>query len=331
MLELRGLHKRFGERVALDDLSFVARPARICGFLGANGAGKTTAMRCIFGMLRPDAGRVSWQGRPVGLAVRRRFGYLPEQRGLYPRMRLADQLVYHGRLHGMAKPAARDAAAQLLGELGLEDRASDRLELLSHGNQQRVQLAAALVHDPDLLVLDEPFSGLDPLGVEGMATLLRARARAGAAVVFSSHQLDLVEHLCDDVVLIDRGRLVLDGPLEQVRSGSHSRVVEVTFARPTRWQPEGAELLPDAAADGAEATPAAEPPVDADDQGDGAGPAVARPDDRADARSHRVRARVPVDADPEELVRAARAAGPLTAFAFRPPSLAEIFRAEVRR
>jgi ABC-2 type transport system ATP-binding protein len=291
VLELDGLRKRYGDRRALDGLSFRARAGRLCGFLGANGAGKTTAMRCVFGIVHPDAGRITWRGKPVGPAERIRFGYLPEQRGLYPRMRLADQLTYQGRLHGMTRSAAEAAAARLLDELGLADRAADRVEALSHGNQQRVQLAAALVHDPELLVLDEPFSGLDPLGVESMAGLLRARTEAGAAVVFSSHQLDLVEDRCDDVVLIDQGRLLLDGPLDEVRARAGTRVVEVTFAEPTAWCPA--------------ATSAPPPPA--------------------------ATMTVPADADHEAMVASARAAGTVTGFTFRPPTLAEIFRSAVRR
>src|SRR4051794_19955610 len=167
------------------------------GFVGPNGAGKTTAMRIVLGVLEPDSGEVRWRGRPVTAAARARVGYMPEERGLYPKMRVADQLVDFARLHGLGLPGARAAAATWLERLGLEQVARRRTETLSLGNQQRAQLAAALVHDPELLVLDEPFSGLDPVGVDVLSEVLRERARAGVPVVFSSHQLELVERLCD--------------------------------------------------------------------------------------------------------------------------------------
>jgi ABC-2 type transport system ATP-binding protein len=201
VLEIDALRRCFGAVRALDGLSFSVARGELCGFLGPNGAGKTTAMRAVLGVTRLDGGEVRWDGRPVGRAVRRRTGYLPEERGLYPKMLVAEHLVYLGRLHGLAAADARRRTEQLLGELGLEDRADTEVESLSLGNQQRVQLAAALVHDPELLVLDEPFSGLDPIAVNTMSAMLRRRAEAGAAVVFSSHQLDLVEDLCGTVAV----------------------------------------------------------------------------------------------------------------------------------
>ena len=205
MLAINDLSKTYGDVVALEGCSFTVEPGRMLGFLGPNGAGKTTTMRAIFGLLRPDAGDVPWNGHPIAPEARLRFGYMPEQRGLYPKMKVVEQLVYFGRLHAMSAEA-RAAAEELLDELGLTNR-RDPLDDLSHGNQQRVQLAAALVHSPELLVLDEPFNGLDPIGAETMANVLRSRVAAGAAVVFSSHQLDLVEDLCEDVAIIHRGRL----------------------------------------------------------------------------------------------------------------------------
>ncbi|MDX1449668.1 MAG: ATP-binding cassette domain-containing protein [Acidimicrobiia bacterium] len=230
MLEIDGLHKRYGDVVALDGCSFTVEPGRMVGFLGPNGAGKTTTMRAVFGLLRPDSGDVRWNGLPIDASMRTRFGYMPEQRGLYPKMRVREQLVYFGRLHGMDKDQASHAAERWLTDLGLADRMDDNLEALSHGNQQRVQLAAALVHDPELLILDEPFSGLDPLGAETMANVLRARAAAGAAVVFSSHQLDMVEDLCEDVAVIHRGRIVLQGNVHDLKVQSNRRVLELTLS-----------------------------------------------------------------------------------------------------
>ena len=227
MLELSRLSKRYGEVQALDECSFRVERGRMLGFLGPNGAGKTTAMRSVFNLVRLDRGSVSWRGRPVGQKERLRFGYMPEQRGLYPKMRIGRQLAYLGRIHGMASSDAETAAGRLLEELGLSDRIKDPLEKLSHGNQQRVQLAAALIHDPELLVLDEPFSGLDPFGVETMTDLLRARAAAGTAVVFSSHQLDMVEDLCQDVAIINRGRVALAGEVRQLKMDSPYWVIEL--------------------------------------------------------------------------------------------------------
>jgi ABC-2 type transport system ATP-binding protein len=197
------------------------------GFLGPNGAGKTTTMRAIFGLLRLDRGEVRWNGSVVTQSMQARFGYMPEQRGLYPKMKIAEQLIYFARLHGMSTNAAAEAAERWLTDLGLAERMGDALETLSHGNQQRVQLAAALVHEPELLILDEPFSGLDPMGAETMANVLRARAAAGAAVVFSSHQLDLVEDLCEDVAIIHKGKIVMDGNVHELKTGSNRRVLEL--------------------------------------------------------------------------------------------------------
>ena len=178
------------------------------GFVGPNGAGKTTAMRIVLGVLEPDAGEVRWRGARVDAETRRRFGYMPEERGLYPKMRVLDHLVYLARLHGLGATDARSSALGAVETLGVADRRTDRVESLSLGNQQRVQLAAALVHRPDVLVLDEPFSGLDPVGVDVLSGVLRERADGGVPVVFSSHQLELVERLCESVVLIDHGRVV---------------------------------------------------------------------------------------------------------------------------
>ena len=220
VLELHGLTRRFGETVALRGLSFEVPEGSLYGFVGRNGAGKTTAMRIVLGVLAADAGEVRWRGRPLDREARRRFGYMPEERGLYPKMRVLDQLVHLARLHGFGAAEARRSSEALLERLGLAERAGDRTEALSLGNQQRVQLAAALVHDPELLVLDEPFSGLDPIGIATMAGVLRERAAAGVGVVFSSHQLDLVEEVCEDVVIISRGRVVAEGGIEELKARS---------------------------------------------------------------------------------------------------------------
>jgi len=227
MLEIHGLTKRYGDVTALDGASFTATPGRIVGFLGPNGAGKTTTMRCIFGLARPDSGTVTWAGSIVDRTARLRFGYMPEQRGLYPRMRVGEQLSYFAQQHGLRGREADAAAARWLERMGLADRTKSKLEELSHGNQQRIQLATALVHDPELLVMDEPFSGLDPIGIATMTEVVRERAAAGVGVVFSSHQLDLVEDVCEDVVIIARGRVVAAGPIEDLKAASGRKHLDV--------------------------------------------------------------------------------------------------------
>jgi ABC-2 type transport system ATP-binding protein len=228
VLELHGVSKRYGGVQALDECAFRAAAGRLTGFVGPNGAGKTTAMRVIFGLVSPDSGEARWNGQPIDADVRRRFGYMPEERGLYPRMRVRDQLLFFGRLSGMSASQAGIAADRWLEALGLTDRVAARLDDLSHGNQQRVQLAAALVHDPVLVVLDEPFAGLDPFAMDSMQKLLVQVARAGAAVLFSSHQLDVVEHLCEDVVVINSGRVAMGGRLDDIRDAAASRYIDIT-------------------------------------------------------------------------------------------------------
>ena len=218
VLELVDLHRRFQDVVALDGVSFTVPEGRIVGFVGRNGAGKTTAMRIALGVLQADEGQVRWRGAPVDTAARRRFGYMPEERGLYPKMRVLEQLIYLARLRGTPKAEGRASAERLLETLEVVGDPAARVESLSLGNQQRVQLAAALVHRPELLVLDEPFSGLDPVGVDVLSGVLRRAASDGAAVVFSSHQLELVERLCDAVVLIDLGRIAAQGTIDELRA-----------------------------------------------------------------------------------------------------------------
>lgn len=226
MLEMNDLHKAYGDVKALDGCTFEVEPGQMMGFLGPNGAGKTTTMRAIFGLLKLDHGTVTWKGQPISSDDRLNFGYMPEQRGLYPKMKVADQLAYLGALHGMPQSEARAVGIDWMEKLGLADRIDDSVENLSFGNQQRVQLAAALVHDPTVLVLDEPFNGLDPIGAETMAQVLRDRAHAGATVIFSSHQLDVVENLCDDVAVVNAGRVVMSGNVRDLKSGSPIRILE---------------------------------------------------------------------------------------------------------
>ena len=236
MLEFDGAVKRFDALAALDGCTFEARPGRLTGFLGPNGAGKTTAMRAVFGLLRLDAGTVRWRGAPIVEADRARFGYMPEERGLYPRMRVREQLLYLGQLCGRSSAEVGRVTDLWLERLGVAGRADARVDELSHGNQQRVQLVAALVNEPDLLVLDEPFAGLDPIAMAAMAGLLQELAGAGVTVLFSSHQLDLVEDLCEDVVIIDHGRVVLAGTLDALRAATPERVVDIRYRGPApQW------------------------------------------------------------------------------------------------
>jgi ABC-2 type transport system ATP-binding protein len=290
MLEISDLAKRYGPVVALDGASFTATPGRIVGFLGPNGAGKTTTMRCIFGLARPDRGDVRWQGVTVDRDARLRFGYMPEQRGLYPRMRVLEQLSYFAQQHGMSGKAANAASSRWLERMGLADRAKSKLEELAHGNQQRIQLATALVHDPELLVLDEPFSGLDPIGIATMTEVIRERAAAGVGVIFSSHQLDLVEDVCEDVVIIARGRIVASGAIEALKTASGRQHLEVDVAGAgTRWLDGRSNVTV------------------------------------LDQAGDRVKLLVDRSVDLDALLRQAQAAGEVRMFAYQPPRLSELF------
>jgi ABC-2 type transport system ATP-binding protein len=223
-LELAGLRRTFGEVVALDGLSFSVPAGALFGFVGRNGAGKTTTMRIICGLLSADAGCVTWRGEEIDARMRERIGYMPEERGLYPKMRVRDQLEYFGVLHGLSHAGARRSAEEWLERLGLDDRAASPVEQLSQGNQQRVQLAAALVHEPELLVLDEPFAGLDPIVCDLLTEVLRRQGARGVPVLFSSHQLELVEHICESVAIIDHGRLVACGSVRDLRAGGAPKI-----------------------------------------------------------------------------------------------------------
>ena len=236
VLELEGLRRTYGTLTALDDLSFDVPAGQVVGFLGPNGAGKTTTMRAIFGLTELDAGVVRWNGAPVGQTERRRFGYMPEERGLYPGMVVGEQIEYLGRLHGLSAAEAAAATDSWLERLDIADRRGSKVETLSHGNQQRVQLMAALVHSPELLVLDEPLSGLDPTGIDAIGQVLVDQARAGCCVLFSSHQLDQVEDLCEQVTIIDHGRLVASGTVDELAtSGARRLVVRVEGDRTGQW------------------------------------------------------------------------------------------------
>ncbi|QBR92465.1 ABC transporter ATP-binding protein [Nocardioides euryhalodurans] len=228
MIQTRGLTRRFGEVTAVDDVSFDVPRGLLTGFVGGNGAGKTTTMRMVMGLLGIHGGEVLWDGRAITAADRRRFGYMPEERGLYPKQKIVDQLVYLGELSGLPAGRARRSALSHLERFGLADRAGDRVEKLSLGNQQRVQIIAALMNSPTALILDEPFSGLDPRAVDSMVDLLREETARDTPVLFSSHQLDLVEQLCDRLVVLAAGRVVAQGAVEELRARGPERLRLVT-------------------------------------------------------------------------------------------------------
>jgi len=223
MLEVLNLTRRFGDLVAVDDVSFEVHDGLLTGFVGGNGAGKTTTMRMIMGLLGIDSGRVRWRGREITRSDRRRFGYMPEERGLYPKQKVAEQLEYLGMLSGMSRADARASVHTQLERFGLGDRTDERVERLSLGNQQRVQIVAALMAHPQALILDEPFSGLDPGAVDAMVDLLTEHTAEGVPILFSSHQLDLVERICDRLVILSRGRVVAQGTVEELRTSGPVR------------------------------------------------------------------------------------------------------------
>lgn len=230
MIAIEGISRSFGDRRVLNNVNFTVESGRMTGFVGGNGAGKTTTMRIILGVLSSDAGRVTIDGAELTAVYRARFGYMPEERGLYPKMKVQEQLVYLARLHGLSAAEAKESASALLERLGLTERAHDTLESLSLGNQQRAQIAAALVHKPIALVLDEPFSGLDPMAVDVVVGVLRDYAAQGAPVLFSSHQLDIVERLCDDIVVIGGGEILASGSREQLRAEHAGTSFEIELA-----------------------------------------------------------------------------------------------------
>ncbi|MEE6262395.1 ABC transporter ATP-binding protein [Plantactinospora sonchi] len=290
MLRVSSVNRTFGDRRVLDDISFEVAPGRMTGFVGANGAGKTTSMRIILGLLAADSGTVSWHGAPITRAVRQRFGYMPEERGLYPKMKVREQLTYLGRLYGLGAADARRSVDELLDRMGLTERADDLLETLSLGNQQRAQVAAALVHDPELLILDEPFSGLDPIAVDVVAGVLRERAADGVPVLFSSHQLDVVERLCDDLVIIAAGAVRATGSRTELRSRYAAARYELVVDGDAGWVRDlsGVSIV--------------------------------------DLDGARVVIELADPADDQRVLNAALERGPVRAFAPVVPSLAQIFR-----
>lgn len=240
-LHIDHLNKSYGEHHVLKDMTFTVHPGEIYGFVGSNGAGKSTTMRIALGVLATDSGEVRIGNALINDDLRRLIGYMPEERGLYAKEKIADQLAFFGRLHGMTARKAQSNAESLLEQLGLAERKEDKLQELSLGNQQRVQLAASLIHEPELLILDEPFSGLDPVAVAVMSGILEERARAGVPVLFSSHQLDVVQRLCDRVGIITHGEMKAEGTVEELRTRGSIHYRIDTPAR--HWYPQWANLI----------------------------------------------------------------------------------------
>lgn len=289
-LDVERVSKSFGDVVALREMSFSVAPGELFGFVGSNGAGKTTTMRIALGVLAADSGRITLGGRPIDLDVRRHIGYMPEERGLYPKMRVGEHLHYLARLHGLSKAEAAASVERWTTRLGIDHRLKDHVSSLSLGNQQRVQLAAALVHDPDLLVLDEPFSGLDPVAVDVMSVVLRERCDAGVPVIFSSHQLELVQRLCDRVGIVSQGEMRAIGTVDELRSGSPARLVVRAPEAKAGWAAKIPHVTVISEADGQTVLELA------------------------------------VGADDQRVLRAAMRTGPVHEFALHRPSLTELFR-----
>jgi ABC-2 type transport system ATP-binding protein len=229
-LVLDALTKSFGSVRALDGIGFRVEPGEVFGFLGANGAGKTTTMRIVLDILKPDAGSVTWRGKDSATLPRRTWGYLPEERGLYPRMKVLDQLVFFASLYGIPPRDAAREVREWLERFRIPDYADRRAEELSKGNQQKIQFIAAILHDPDVLLMDEPFVGLDPVNVALLKDAFLEMRDRGKTLVLSTHQMEMVEELCESIVIIDHGRIVVGGPVRDVKRSTGRVVVRLGVA-----------------------------------------------------------------------------------------------------
>jgi ABC-2 type transport system ATP-binding protein len=291
--------KRFGDVVALDDASFSVEPGRIFGLLGANGAGKTTSMRIVLDILRPDAGTVTWQGTPNTDLPRRTWGYLPEERGLYPRMEVGEQLRFFASLYGVSDADARREIGEWLDRFRIPDYLGRRVEELSKGNQQKIQFLAAILHDPDVLIMDEPFTGLDPVNVRLLKEAFLEMKARGKTLIFSTHQMETVEELCETIAIVDQGRVVVSGTVRDVKRAMNRQVVRLA----TDGDDNGAAWLAEL-------------------------PGVEVTADRQDF----LELRVPADQDPELILRRALERGDrVTRFEISDPSLEEVFVEHVGR
>lgn len=287
-LEVRGLRKAYGDIQALDGVNLLVGHGQMVGFLGSNGAGKTTTMRGIIGLTAIDEGSVLWNGAPISIDDRRNIGYMPQERGLYARMRVHEHIAFNGRLAGLDNDVADRRAHEWAERVNLEERKDDLIQELSTGNQQRVQLAVALVHEPALLMLDEPFAGLDPVAITMLTEVMAEQVERGVSVVFSSHQLELVQDLTDDVTIIARGQTLASGKVAELRERSPHRLLAVQWAgAPPSWAPAGSTSLP---------SPRSESLFQVD-----------------------------ADTDPAGLIAEAAQAGPITSVSFEPPGLDEVF------
>lgn len=287
-LQVHGLHKAYGDVQALAGVDLVVERGQMVGFLGSNGAGKTTTMRSIIGLTSIDAGSVSWNGHPISVDDRRSIGYMPQERGLYARMKVHEHIAYFGRLAGLDPKVADSRAHEWAERVNLGDRKDDMIQELSTGNQQRVQLAVALVHEPELLILDEPFAGLDPVAVSMLVTVMTEQVQKGVSVVFSSHQLDLVQDLTEDITVIAKGQTRASGKVSDLRHQSPHRLLRLNWADAApAWQPTGATAL--------------------------------------DAPLRESHFRVPADAVAADLIASAALHGDLVAVSFEPPGLEDVF------
>ncbi|HEX7068132.1 MAG TPA: ATP-binding cassette domain-containing protein [Candidatus Limnocylindria bacterium] len=298
-LVVDSISKRFGPIVALRDASFTVEPGQIFGLLGANGAGKTTSMRIVLDILRPDSGRVTWKGVENTALPRRTWGYLPEERGLYPRMKVGEQLRFFAALYGVPERQASAEIAHWLERFRIPDYVDRRVEELSKGNQQKIQFVAAILHDPDVLIMDEPFTGLDPINVRLLKEAFLAMRDRGKTLVFSTHQMEQVEELCESIAIMDRGRVVVSGAVRDVKRAMGRQVVRLA----TNGDGRGLEWLADV-------------------------PGVTLTAEREDY----VELQVPADRDPETILHAALERGDrVTRFEIADPTLEEIFVEHVGR
>jgi ABC-2 type transport system ATP-binding protein len=287
-LRVGGLHKRFGDIVALRGVDLEVPRGQLVGFLGPNGAGKTTTMRGILGLVAMDGGSVTWDGRPLTEDDRRRVGYMPQERGLYPRMKVHEHIAYMGRLAGLDRATAGRRASEWAERVGLAERGDDLIQELSTGNQQRAQLAVALVHEPMLMILDEPFAGLDPVAVATLSDIMAEQVARDVSVVFSSHQLELVQDMAEHVTIVSAGETKATGTVTELRGRSPNRIFEVHWADGIPdWTPPNGQ--------------AREAPAGVS------------------------RFVVPAATDAAELVASAAAAGRVSAVSFEPPGLDEVF------
>jgi len=298
-LVVDSITKRFGNVVALDGASFTVAPGRIFGLLGANGAGKTTSMRIVLDILRADSGRVTWQGIDNTSLPRRTWGYLPEERGLYPKMKVGEQLRFFAALYGVTDADARAEIEDWLERFRIPDYVDRRVEELSKGNQQKIQFIAAILHDPDVLIMDEPFTGLDPVNVRLLKEAFLEMKSRGKTLIFSTHQMETVEELCEAIAIVDRGRVVVSGGVREVRRAIGRQVVRLTT----------------------------------DGDGNGASWVEELPGVQVTARrADYLELSVPADRDPTSILRTAMERGDrVTLFEIADPSLEEIFIAHVGR